>query len=331
MRDSIQYVVPLSVMRRFGKNSESRFERSTRFAGVKHELYQKVSTPEFAGYWICQGAPGYHTRPDQCDLVIYYLHGGGYKTGHPATPLSSFLRFAEIAAARGILVAVFALNYSLAPETQWGAQVNQSIAGYRYLLSEHNIKPSRISLQGDSAGGHLVLSFFTALADTRLPKPTAGVVLVSPWIDLRCSSNGTFVHNRNKDYLVRELTIKAGYEVVPASRDTELFHIINYLRPRPNSQSWVDILPSKVCVTVGTNDLFADDVVAFVRAMEEDGLKVTFEKTEGKCHVWQFFDDAMDVGKYFQTVGEVPEGLMVGATTYANSVLSWLRHDSSPS
>ncbi|TIA00706.1 alpha/beta-hydrolase [Aureobasidium pullulans] len=294
---AIQHVVPLSVMRSFGKNSEARLEKSTR----------RSWKPE---------------KAEDCDLVIYYLHGGGYKTGHPATPLSSFLRLAEIAAARGVSVAVFALNYSLAPEAKWPTPVNQSIAGYQYLLDEHNINPSKISLQGDSAGGHLVISFFSALADTQLPKPTAGAFLISPWIDLRCSSNGSFVHNKNKDYLVRSHIIDAGHDFIPTSCDTELAHVVNYLRPRPNDQSWADILPSKVCVTVGLNDLFADDVEDFVKVLEKDGVKVVFEKTEGKCHVWQFFDDAIDVGRYFNTVGEVPVGLMAGAAAFADTVLS---------
>jgi acetyl esterase/lipase len=303
-------------MRKFGKTSESRLDRSTRFASVKHELYQRVLTPEFAGYWICQGAPGYQTKPDQCDLVIYYLHGGGYKTGHPATPLSSFLRLAEIAAARGI---------SLAPVTQWGTQVNQAVAGYRYLLSEHNIDPSKISLQGDSAGGHLVLSFFTALADTALPTPTAGIVLASPWVDLRCSSNGSSVHNLTTDYLARDLIIQAGYEAIPAALDKQIPHIINFLHPRPQGQSWANILPARVCVTAGSNELFLDDIVAFVKVLEKDGLDVVFEETQGKCHVWQFYDDAMGVRKYFMTVGEVGEGVMGGAAKYADSVLSLVK------
>jgi acetyl esterase/lipase len=312
-------------MRRFGKTSESGLDRSTRFASVKHELYQRVLTPEFAAYWICQGAPGHHKNANHCDLVIYYLHGGGYKTGHPATPLSSFLRIAEIAAGKGISVAVFALNYSLAPETQWGTQVNQAIAGYSYLFSEHNISPSKISLQGDSAGGHLVLSFFTALAETTIPKPTAGVVLVSPWVDLRCSSNGSSVENRYTDYLARDLIIEAGYEAISVSADKELAHIVNYLRPRPRERSWRDILPAKVCITAGTNELFLDDITAFVKVLEKDGIQVVFEEAQGKCHVWQFYDDAMDVAKYFMTVGEVPQGSMGGAARYTDSVLALIK------
>ncbi|KAI4853968.1 alpha/beta-hydrolase [Aureobasidium sp. EXF-8845] len=321
----IQYVAPLSVMRKFGKTSESRLEKSTRFANVKHELYQKAIASEFAGYWICQGAPGHHTPPNQCDLVIYYLHGGGYKTGHPATPLSSFLRVAEIAASSRVSVAVFALNYSLAPETQWGTQIDQSLAGYRYLLSEHNIEPSKISLQGDSAGGHLVLSFFNALADTMLPEPSAGVILVSPWIDLRCSSNGSFVQNKTTDYIIRDIVVEAGYEAIPASLDKELSHIINFLAPRPRGQSWAKILPAKVCVTAGSNEIFADDIYAFAKMLKKDGVDAVFEQTQGKCHVWQFFDDAMDVGKYFQTAGFVPDGLMGGAAKYADTVLSLIK------
>jgi acetyl esterase/lipase len=266
-------------MRKFGKTSEFRLDKSTRFASVKHELYQRVQTPEFAAYWLYQGAPGHHKPANQCDLVIYYLHGGGYKTGHPATPLSSFLRIAEIAAARGVSIAVFALNYSLAPETQWDTQVNQTMAGYSYLLSKHDISPAKISLQGDSAGGHLVLSFFTALAETTIPKPTAGVVLVSPWIDLRCSSNGSSVENRYTDYLARDLIIKAGYEAIPTSLDKEIPHIVNFLHPRPRERSWRDILPGKICITAGTNELFLDDIAAFVKVLEKDGIQVIFEET----------------------------------------------------
>ncbi|KAI5236747.1 alpha/beta-hydrolase [Aureobasidium subglaciale] len=318
--------LPLSLMRAVGRRSETRLKASTRFANVKQELYERVLTPEFAGYWFCRGTPEQPRRPEQCDLVIYYLHGGGYKTGHPATPLGSFLRVAEIAAESGVSIAVFALNYSLAPEAMWPTQINQAVAGYRYLLEDMKLDSARISVQGDSAGGHMVLSFYSALVGSTLPKPTGGAFMVSPWIDLRCSSNGSFITNRTKDYLVRDLTANAGYEAIPRDREAELSHIINFLRPRPDNKLWTEILPEKVSVAVGKNDLFYDDVVAFVDVLRKDGLQVDFEEMEDKGHVWQFFDDGADLTDYFMTVGELPKGLMTGAAALkADLVCTLLR------
>ncbi|KAI5208162.1 alpha/beta-hydrolase [Aureobasidium subglaciale] len=322
---AVQWVVPLSLMRAVGRRSEGRLKKSTRFANIKQDLYERVLTPEFAGYWFCKGAPKEPRRPEQCDLVIYYLHGGGYKTGHPATPLGSFLRVAEIAAERGVSIAVFALNYSLAPEAKWPTQINQAVAGYRYLLEDMKLDPARISVQGDSAGGHMVLSFYSALAGSTLAKPTGGAFLVSPWVDLRCSSNGSFITNRTKDFLVRDLTANAGYEAIPRERDAELSHIINFLRPRPFNKSWTEILPEKVSVAVGKNDLFYDDVVAFVDVLRKDGVQVQFEEKENKGHVWQYFDDGADMSEYFKTIGDLPRGLMAGARAYANSMLTMTR------
>ncbi|KAI5244858.1 alpha/beta-hydrolase [Aureobasidium subglaciale] len=241
-------------------------------------------------------------EPEQCELVIYYLHGGCYKTGRPATPLDSFLRVAEIAAE----IAVFALNYSLAPEAKWPTQINQAVAGYRYLLEDMKLDPARISVQGDSAGGHMVLSCYSALVGSTLPKPIGGAFMV----------NGSFITNRIKYYLVRDLTANAGHH------EAELPHIINFLRPRPDNKSWTNILPEKVSVAVGNDDLFYDDAVAFVDVLRKDGIRVQFEEKENKGHLWQFLDDGADLSDYFMTTWSLPKGMMAGGRAYADSVLS---------
>lgn len=45
------------------------------------------------------------------------------------------------------------------------------------------MKPSRIVVAGDSAGGGLTISLLQVLRDTGQPLP-AGGVLISPWCDL---------------------------------------------------------------------------------------------------------------------------------------------------
>src|SRR6266849_727762 len=57
-----------------------------------------------------------------------------------------------------------ALDYRLAPEHPFPAPVEDSVAGYRYLLAR-GVKPSRIAVGGDSAGGGLVVAAMVAIRD----------------------------------------------------------------------------------------------------------------------------------------------------------------------
>ncbi|CAD0084582.1 unnamed protein product, partial [Aureobasidium vineae] len=297
-----------AMLRGLTKEPEPKFPLSRRFADTKPELYQKVSTADFSGRWICKGCPGKSAEASDVDLVILYLHGGAYQIGHPASAIAPFLRIAEIADKRGISVAVFALDYSLTPEAQYPTQVNQARAAYHYLLNDQNIDHLKIAMLGDSAGAHLILNLLCVLANEEsLPKPGAGAFLVAPWIDLRCFKDGSFVRNKDADYLVRDLLITAGEQVMPRGLDITASHIINFSLPRPNKQSWADILPSKVWVGIGSNDTLLDDAVAFVDCVKADGVQVDFEINDGKVHDWHIVEDIFDTDNYFATVGEVPE------------------------
>lgn len=312
----------MSILRDLTTSPESRFPTAKRFVN-KPDLYEKVSGKDFSGHWICKGAPGKPAKVSAVDLVIYYLHGGAYQIGHPASAIAPFLRIAELADKKGISVAVFALDYSLTPEAQYPTQVNQAKAAYQYLLNDQNIDPSKLALLGDSAGAHLILNLFSIMADEKsLPKPGAGAFLVAPWIDLRCSKDGSFVRNKDNDYLVRDLLITAGEQVVPHKHDATASHIINFALPRPNKQSWADILPNKVWVGIGSNDVLLDDAVAFVKNVQADGVNVDFDIDEGKVHDWQIVEDIFDTDNYFATIGELPKGMMKGAENMAQAIFA---------
>src|SRR5436305_990837 len=63
-----------------------------------------------------------------------------------------------------------ALGYRLAPEHAFPAALEDSIAGYRYLLSL-GLDPRRIAIGGDSAGGGLTVATLVSLRDAGLPLP----------------------------------------------------------------------------------------------------------------------------------------------------------------
>ena len=82
---------------------------------------------------------------------MLYLHGGGYVMGSLNTHRDFMGRISRAAQAR-----VLGLDYRLAPEHPFPAAVEDSVAGYRFLL-EQGLPPARIAIAGDSAGGALTL------------------------------------------------------------------------------------------------------------------------------------------------------------------------------
>ncbi|HJU29733.1 MAG TPA: alpha/beta hydrolase, partial [Candidatus Binataceae bacterium] len=111
------------------------------------------------------------------DRVVLYLHGGGYVLGSIKTHRDLMGRIARAGHAR-----VLGLNYRLAPEHPFPAAVEDAVAGYRWLMNQ-GVKPSRIAVAGDSAGGGLTIATLVAIRDAKLPMPAVGVCL-SPWVDL---------------------------------------------------------------------------------------------------------------------------------------------------
>ncbi|MGH7061986.1 MAG: alpha/beta hydrolase fold domain-containing protein, partial [Stellaceae bacterium] len=117
-------------------------------------------------------APG-----DDRAAALLYLHGGGYVIGS----LDSH-RHLVAEAGRAAKVAALALDYRLAPEHPFPAAVDDALAGYRFLL-ERGVRPGRIAVAGDSAGGGLVVAAIVAIGDAGLPQPGCGWC-ISPWVDM---------------------------------------------------------------------------------------------------------------------------------------------------
>lgn len=83
-------------------------------------------------------------------------------------------------------VRVLALEYPLAPENPFPADVAAAATdGYAWLL-EQGHSPDHVAVAGESSGGGLVLSTLLAVARPGLPRPAAAY-LMSPWADLTCS------------------------------------------------------------------------------------------------------------------------------------------------
>jgi acetyl esterase/lipase len=110
------------------------------------------------------------------DIIVLYLHGGGYLFGSPKTH-----RQVLIAMAKAFQAPCYGLDYRLAPEHPFPAALDDASAAYRWLVARH--PQAQIVLAGDSAGAGLAIATAVAARDAGLEPPKA-IVGFSPYSDL---------------------------------------------------------------------------------------------------------------------------------------------------
>jgi epsilon-lactone hydrolase len=118
--------------------------------------------------------------------TVVHFHGGGYCVGSPRTagPWA-----ARLSAQTGCQV--IQPQYRLAPEHPYPAALEDARAILRELSAESSRAefnraasgPATLVVSGDSAGGGLALAALTTMRDDGEPLP-AGIILLSPWLDL---------------------------------------------------------------------------------------------------------------------------------------------------
>jgi acetyl esterase/lipase len=292
---------------------------SNRFRDSNHRLCEPILREEFAGYWICKGPLNRTETSIGSNKILLHIHGGGYVAGHPLGSLAQFLRVAELAAKAGAPLAIFALQYSLGPQAKIPQQVQEAVAAYLYLLDEMQIPPCNIILEGDSAGGHLVLSLLQELANKTLPRP-GGCILIYPWVNLENSGN-SFRRNCYKDILTKAGLDHARDQVLGPNSRHKFAHLIDFSSPMLGARSWKDILP-RTWVSTGMHDCLVDDIVAVVGNARLDGANVDFQFVAGKPHAWLPFDDAWDIHAYRKLYPSASVGDRMAAARHVYEGLS---------
>jgi monoterpene epsilon-lactone hydrolase len=204
--------------------------------------------------------------------VILYLHGGGYGLGNIETHRDLIARICR--ASRGSAIA---LDYRLAPEHKFPAQLEDALCAFQWLLDEH-IDPARIVIAGDSAGGGLAMSTLLKLRDVGHPMPAAGVLL-SPWIDLE-QTGATLDVNERYDYISRRALDQYARRFIDPTQ---------LKNPLANAL-YADLsgLPP-LLIQAGSAEVLLDDALRLADRAKADGVDVTLRIWEDMIHVWHLF------------------------------------------
>ena len=203
--------------------------------------------------------------------VIFYLHGGGYCICSPRTHRDLMWRLARACGAR-----VLVPDYRLAPENPHPAAVDDAVKAYRWLLKS-GVKPSRIAVMGDSAGGGLALVLLQQLRDKKIPLPACSVCL-SPWSDLTVSGASMRTNRRRDPLFTREAIayfalLYAPYRDLAKPSVSPLFGSFKGLPP--------------LLIQVGSGELLLDDSCRVAEKASADGVNADITVWPGMIHVFQ--------------------------------------------
>ena len=229
------------------------------------------------------------TPQDDRDTAILYLHGGGYVIGS----LNSH-RHLVSEAGRAARAWALALDYRLAPEHPFPAAVEDAVSGYRYLLSR-GIRPGKIAIAGDSAGGGLVAAAMLAIREAGLAQPACGWC-ISPWVDME-GIGETMSTKAEADPTVQRAGIleMAGLYLNGADPRSPL--------AAPIYADLKGLAP--LLIQVGAAETLLDDAIRLAKVAGAADVRVDLQIWPEMVHVWHLFHPELKAGlRAIQAGGE---------------------------
>ncbi len=209
----------------------------------------------------------YHpSRPGQAEGgALIYLHGGGFVVGSLDQFETAMRRLCEGSGAQ-----VYAVDYKLAPEYQWPAQIEEGEFVVRWLFAhatERGVDPRRIALGGDSAGGNLTCTICLKLRDEDGPRLALQMPLY-PETKMPFETPAG-VENVSGGYVDTAGVLLFVWSLLPPGTD----YTQPYVTPL-NAPSHAG-LPKAILVTCGF-DMLRDVGHAYAQKLARDGNDLTY-------------------------------------------------------
>ncbi|GAB3960683.1 hypothetical protein GCM10029978_010670 [Actinoallomurus acanthiterrae] len=226
---------------------------------------------------IRRAVRGEWLRPPGADArngVILYLHGGAYAICSPRTHRVITTRLAMETG-----MPVLAPRYRQAPEHPFPAAFEDALDAYRLLLAR-GLPPERITVVGDSSGGHLAAALTGEACRTDLPAP-GGVVLFSPWIDLTGELAMTSPMLRKDPFIVPAVATRFGRLYVGSG---------DWSDPRLSLLNCASAGLPPFLIQVGGIEVLRDEAERFAEVLAEAGADYELQVWPGQMHVFQMFN-----------------------------------------
>ncbi|KAK6501695.1 hypothetical protein TWF481_009521 [Arthrobotrys musiformis] len=257
-------------------------------------------------------------KDSEPDVVLYYIHGGGFTMGSAYFYLEFLISWASKLQASGFKnPAVFSLEYTLVPDAKFPTQLNEACTGYRII---HQLAPAaEIVVCGDSAGGNIALSLLLHLARPRkgssagevfdLKRPSYAT-LISPWTVLVSPEN----KNTENDFLDADQLQKFGVSYANSGDVSDPYKSPGLCK---DLSWWEDALPVHgIHMVYGSQEVFTGEIKSLISRIEKVKsvrLRVTEKPT---IHAWPVLQSFIGA-----SVRQREEGLEIMASAIAEALM----------
>lgn len=241
------------------------------------ELHERAAEPTGVTYEEIDagGRPALWCNPVDAtdDRVILYTHGGGFVTNTMHSHRKVAAHLAKAAGCRALV-----LDYRLAPEHAFPAQLEDGVAAFQWLLDQ-GISADHIATAGDSAGGNLATAIALKLREDGKAMPAA-VIGFSPWYDLEAKGS-SFQSNAATDAFVQKAVVDNLADWFVGAGGSKQDPLAN-----PGYADLAGLPP--LFLTVGDAETLQSGVEEFADKAKNAGVEVTLEVAEGQQHVHPF-------------------------------------------
>ncbi|MEV6558186.1 alpha/beta hydrolase [Nocardia sp. NPDC051756] len=202
--------------------------------------------------------------------AVLYLHGGAFVLGGLNTH-----RRVVAALARRSGLPVLHVAYRQLPDTTIRGSVNDAVTAYQWLL-RNGADPGRVIFAGDSAGGFLVFAAALTAQQTGIPAP-AGLIGISPWLDLDCTTKIAHPNNHTDAYLPATLLAAI------SELGTETDHAVEQTLS-PVSSALAGLPP--VLLIAVTSEVLRVDAELMHRRLTAAGVPSRLQLWDGQVHAF---------------------------------------------
>jgi epsilon-lactone hydrolase len=242
--------------------SRSNFEKlGTIYKKAENIIIEKEIIEGVTCYWF------YKKGKKTGNKVIIYLHGGRFVLGSINSHQALVSHFSS--ELDGLILFV---EYSLAPENPFPAAINDILKVYKHIVDKTQMQ--NISFIGDRAGAGLIVLVVSILNNRNILKPRR-LVMLSPWVDLSCSSY-SIINNADIDPILTDQQLQ--YYTSLYIGKTKL-SVAN-----PKETLFGDFPPT--FILVGSNEILLDDSQKLYLKIIERQPLTKLSIYENQNHVW---------------------------------------------
>lgn len=226
--------------------------------------YAEVDVDDIHALWV---------RPigAASDRVILYLHGGAFVGGSSESHRKLTGHLAKAAGVQAL-----SIDYRLAPENPYPAQLDDAVTAFRWLRAQ-GFAAQHIVTAGDSAGGNLSIATALKLKDLGEELPGA-IISLSPWLDMEMQGESLDT-NAATDLLISRQGMAAFTHILLGESGSPTDPLVNILRAD------LEGLPP-VHLAAGGDEVLRDDSVRFAERARDHGVKAELTLGSGMQHVY---------------------------------------------